>query len=991
MAETYKDEAGDIQVLGKVEWVKGDGQIQRRYFAVPRPFEIFELAFFPKANLEARSLAATLKDVTFFETWPRFMARVSGVFEIGDYDLAFQLAQKAQGIKDPGDVSGFMQDYMLNTPIAIDEAKDLLIKETDLAQENARESRKAEAQIEVLRGVKEKYADLGENQTRRAVVAEAKAHLKGYIDRHEASHRRVELTDVLSQIAVGMVKEQELQNRISDHEREIDELRQRRFEAGGGRIDELDRRIREFEVRMPSITAESECYRKAAETIGFTLPRTADAHAESQHAVRDACEAARVSQEAAVRLVVEIEGQIAALKDQKKSIQEQIDSIRQTGSSLDPDRVRVREDICASLGVEREELPFAAELLEVKNTERAWRGHIEEYLGGFARRLLVRENLYKQVSDYVEGHVGRFQYLRIAPHHGIERGIRPGTVPDKLMVKEGPLKEWLEEELTTFYNSNCVNNMEEFRRLDNAISSGGQIKRNGRIHDKTAAKSLSRSDWVLGFSAKEKLTECEASLAILEKQIDNEREVLEEAQKKQEVGKARQRALDQLINKAWEDIDIEGLAARYENAKRQREEFAMASDRLLVLDGQIKEEEGRKAAIKKELEDLIRKQGATQRKAEVLKKDIELLDQDAALSIPPSVEEELSKRLEAALAKARETGDFITLRNRTAVALDADENHYDLRIGELKDDLIGKFNKFITTWKEEDANQKPTIEYAESFIQIYERLERDDLPRLRARFNEELEGIIDRRFKDLVNQINLAEREIQSRMQVLNEALERTIFDRGNMTHLFVQYDQKKNENGRAFSELARQILGRAIDKEQGQSRFQRLEEVVERLRSGAPVDADWRHDVLDVRKNAHFLIKEIDKNGVIRNVYKDFASRSGGQRQSLAAYIIAGALRYQLAGRDRQLPRFCTVIIDEAFNATDNTFAEDLIKSFKDMGFQLIMITPGKSLEYMQRFVGSATIVSNNGEKNSSSLASIEYIKKEHRLAYIPRFDVDE
>ncbi|MDV6320891.1 hypothetical protein, partial [Chromohalobacter sp. HP20-39] len=77
-----------------------------------------------------------------------------------------------------------------------------------------------------------------------------------------------------------------------------------------------------------------------------------------------------------------------------------------------------RETLAKAIDVEEHDLPFAGELLEVKASDREWRGAIERVLNGFAQSLLVDEKHYHKVSQYVNqtriDH--RLVYLRMTPH-----------------------------------------------------------------------------------------------------------------------------------------------------------------------------------------------------------------------------------------------------------------------------------------------------------------------------------------------------------------------------------------------------------------------------------------------------------------------------------------------------------------------------------------------------------------------------------------------
>jgi len=114
--------------------------------------------------------------------------------------------------------------------------------------------------------------------------------------------------------------------------------------------------------------------------------------------------------------------------------------------------------------------------------------------------------------------------------------------------------------------------------------------------------------------------------------------------------------------------------------------------------------------------------------------------------------------------------------------------------------------------------------------------------------------------------------------------------------------------------------------------------------------------------------------------VYRSGAGKSGGQRQKLAATCLAAALRYQLGGQDRSLPRFSTVFLDEAFDKADAEFTTMAMNIFKTFGFQMIVATPLKSVMTLEPFIGGACFVHIKDRKTSCAIP-IDYDNEGKRL----------
>ena len=134
------------------------------------------------------------------------------------------------------------------------------------------------------------------------------------------------------------------------------------------------------------------------------------------------------------------------------------------------------------------------------------------------------------------------------------------------------------------------------------------------------------------------------------------------------------------------------------------------------------------------------------------------------------------------------------------------------------------------------------------------------------------------------------------------------------------------------------------------------------------------------MRQHVEFVARELDEFDNVVDVYLSGAGKSGGQRQKLAAACLAAALRYQLGGQDRALPKFSTVVMDEAFDKADAEFTAMAMNIFKTFGFQMVVATPMKSVMTLEPFIGDACFVYIKDRKNSAVL-KIDYDSWTQRL----------
>jgi uncharacterized protein YPO0396 len=62
-------------------------------------------------------------------------------------------------------------------------------------------------------------------------------------------------------------------------------------------------------------------------------------------------------------------------------------------SNIDEKQIAMRRSLCQALNLAEDEMPFAGELLQVREDERDWEGAIERLLHGFGLSLLVPDRI----------------------------------------------------------------------------------------------------------------------------------------------------------------------------------------------------------------------------------------------------------------------------------------------------------------------------------------------------------------------------------------------------------------------------------------------------------------------------------------------------------------------------------------------------------------------------------------------------------------------
>jgi uncharacterized protein YPO0396 len=189
----------------------------------------------------------------------------------------------------------------------------------------------------------------------------------------------------------------------------------------------------------------------------------------------------------------------------------EINNLRSRRSNIDARQIKLRTDICDALGLHEEHLPFVGELLAVREEEKVWEGAAERLLHGFGLSILVADEHYAQVAQWVENnHLrGRLSYFRVtAGMHHTALSPLPGAISEKLQIKPDTVwYDWLERRLQQF-NHICCETLEQFRRESKAITRSGQIKSPGDRQKKMTATILTTAAAIFWDGATWKKSPC---------------------------------------------------------------------------------------------------------------------------------------------------------------------------------------------------------------------------------------------------------------------------------------------------------------------------------------------------------------------------------------------------------------------------------------------------------------------------------------------------
>ena len=198
------------------------------------------------------------------------------------------------------------------------------------------------------------------------------------------------------------------------------------------------------------------------------------------------------------------------IKAQFDNLSHELRVLRFQKNNITGHPARIRSEILESIGATEQEIPFIGELMKVEEEARAWEPAIERLLHNFALRLIVPEEYYSPVNRYVKSNDLRG---RIIYHKFSKKEVVPGIFQQqnekelihKLAFKPSGFTEWIRNEISSKYNYLCVEDLEEFRLANKAITKEGLTKSANRHEKDDRPEIRNRQQYVLGWDNQEKI------------------------------------------------------------------------------------------------------------------------------------------------------------------------------------------------------------------------------------------------------------------------------------------------------------------------------------------------------------------------------------------------------------------------------------------------------------------------------------------------------
>ncbi len=968
--------------LAQVFWMKDAGaQPARLYTACERELSI--ATDFSGFGREMTGLRKRLRGngVELFDSFPPYGAWFRRRLGI-DNEQALDLFHQTVSLKSVGNLTDFVRSHMLE-PFDVGPRIAALIGHFDDLNRAHEAVLKAKRQVEMLDPLVadcERYRELDRAAADLRACREALRPWFATLKRNLLEKRLVALNDDLNRHLTAIDRlEQQRQNQQAQER----ELRRSIAENGGDRIESIEAEIRQRQDEKERRRQKADRYEELVRQLGQTPAESEEAFLRQRAEITTWREAAEDTEAKIQNDRTQAEVEFAQGRREHEQLQQEIKGLKARVSNIDQAQIEMRRTLCQALALPEDEMPFAGELLQVREDERDWEGAIERLLHGFGLSLLVPDAHYAKVAAWVDRtHLrGRLVYFRVRDGVG---GKPPALHGDSLVRKlqlkpDTPFYDWIEREVAHRFDIACCTSQEQFRRETRAITPAGQIKAPGERHEKDDRHRIDdRRRYVLGWSNVSKIAALEKEAAQQEARLAGLAGKIGALQQEQSALKDRLSILSKLGEYPdFRDLDWKPVALAIARLETERRELEAASDLLKTLTAQL-------SAIEKDLrgtEDQLKERNDKRARTEQKISDATDLHRQAEALLADTDEATLQRfaPLQAmradALGEAALTVESCDNREREMRDwLQARIDTEDKRLARASEKIIRAMTEYKQTWVLETREVDVHIDAGPEFKTMLDKLRADDLPRFETRFKELLNENTIREVANFQSQLARERETIKERIGQINESLTQIDYNTGRYIRLEAQLNP--DADIREFqTELRACTEGALTGSENAQyseAKFLQVKRIIERFRGReeyADMDRRWTATVTDVRNWFVFAASERwREDDTEYEHYADSGGKSGGQKEKLAYTVLAASLAYQFglewgAVRSRS---FRFVVIDEAFGRGSDESAQYGLHLFAQLNLQLLIVTPLQKIHIIEPFVAGVGFVHNKEGRDS-------------------------
>jgi uncharacterized protein YPO0396 len=1007
----YNNDLQQYYTLAHLYWLR-NAELQKRFYSAPIELNI-EAHFRFGGDIRAfnTALSKTLQAKVYdnfsefaSDFQPKLGMRIPAkANNAAGRTKALHLLAKTAGIKVLGDLNAFIRDHMLDEH-NMEETFDQLKKE---------------------------YADIAETQQTLEKVTRQEQMLMPLLDKNTERiryHSEVLQWESLQKAIEPWFARQHvglLETAIAETERRLEKNRQdlaqtddeltslRNQETNikisisnnkeGQRLQQLQDEKKRSEVEFDRRRTESKRYANIARTLDLREEPDFTTFFQQQQQLKGIADELYGQRQEKTKHRDDIISQKSRKEQSAKELEQELASLHKRRNNLPDELIRCRARLAEATGIAENELPFIGELLQVREQEQTlWRHALEKLLTPFSLYLLVPPPHLSKVVRWVRtSQTGvLLRFIEAEEHAGeaLQSDHSPAIAANKLDVRpKTPFANWLRNELNKRYPHRCTEDNVEYERSPKALTPEGLYK-SDKLHQKDDRQRSQR--YVLGWDNTEKIRQLDEELRNLQGEIER---LLERTQPiENEISKLNEKLANTQRLADFTDfkiIDFANIQLQIEELTKEIEELSQASSQIKVLEQQLRQVVDKIKTAESRKSEWLRSEGQINTQLDQLSTKLHFKKTDAAkyevhpLQAPhfeaflhsmPDLDLQTIDKTEQIQKSQLDEKIKAAQKGASEFRMDAERLMKD-----FKQPTKALLDQFPSWSNDTDELGNPGIENIGDYLGLLQRIQSDQLPELRDRYQARASNDIGIAMQAFQRRLEDQLSDHGENIRNINHSLHALPYSSDTYLQVVAEENQRKSRIGEFYQLLQSWDYDRAAFL--AASEPEKLEIWKETVRKiggiiGRLEDNDlWRKEVTDVRNWLSFKTQQYysSDNEVVRGTLLDSTGgKSGGEQAKITYTILAAALTYQfnISADERNARSFRFIVVDEAFSKLDPENSAYLLDLLTALKFQMLIITPNTGIATGEKYMSHLIFVKKESESPPRSVAycySIKEVKK--------------
>ena len=903
-----------------------------------------------------KKIAEEIQGLHVHGTKKHYLAQVRRHFEVGEN--AFTLLNRAAGLKQLNSVDEIFRELVLDDHSkfvqALEVAKTFDVLTT--IHEELIIAKKQQTSLQPLESLNRRYCKQG---TRKAELEQLEQLLPAWFGQEGArlwclKHERLdaEIKEMSSAIDTA--------DRELEHQKSVTEYLQGLFiQQGGADIKQIEKTIELCKKLLGEKRQKAASYQQLVanlQTSGLKLMD--DLTASSFHSNRETASAHQRElvpfEQNKQEAVDEARARLHASKENLQKLEEELEEVKaRPDSNVPASFQRFRQDLCEAIDLDEKDLPFIAELLEVKVEHRAWRGAIERALGGHRLRLLVPEGKLRTALVWVNDrhNLLHVRLMEAKAKVGEAKFMEDGFAR-MLNFKPHPLLDPVKA-LIADIDRHCVADTETLRNTLRAMTMQGTMSGRSGQFEKRDKRPLD-SDWFTGFSNKDLLSDLTQRYQDEKTTLKSCQLVLEGQDGELKQVQTKSKSLSLLLECSFDKVDTQPEERELEDSQKRRDELVNPQSESAKAKQQYEEARKKLDEMESQRRELGEQRSVLSSQQQGALKHLK--ESEARMGNLSEEEQQIAERY---FHKVSDPTALEKSENEAQKKLHGELDDIRLELGELKTKIVRQMGKAKECDTGSLVELEDDVRDIDGYLGRLRILNLEALPEKRERFLSYLNQSSDQGVNQLLSEIDNEVGRIKERISQLNTTLDRVDYQDGRILQLIPQSVQHESlrELDRARTSLR---SARLIDEQEGESHYAALKKVVDILREKATNrNLSGARAMLDPRYRLQFAFETVDRD-TKQSIDRRTSSKggSGGEKEIIASYILTASLSYALCPDDSPNPLFGTVVLDEAFSKSSQTVAAKIIAALKEFGLHALFVTPNKEMQLLRKHTRSAVLV---------------------------------